>query len=141
MGDVTNNGTQTLTNKTLTSPDINTPDIDGGTIDGATVGATTPSTGKFTEVRINSAAPALFLDDTDGNELFKLSHQGGQSFVSSFGTGSAYGSMTFFRNNEDGGIPALATFKFNTNGDFIVFQDDGSTNLLKTDADQNRVGI
>ena len=49
MGDVTNNGTQTLTNKTLTSPDINTPDIDGGTIDGATVGATTPSTGKFTE--------------------------------------------------------------------------------------------
>ena len=34
-----------------------------------------------------------------------------------------------------------ATFKFSTNGDFIVFQDDGSTNLLKTDADQNRVGI
>ena len=38
-----------------------------------TVGATTPSTGKFTEVRINSASPALFLDDTDGNELFKIS--------------------------------------------------------------------
>ena len=133
--------TLSLNNKTINTPVINSPDINGGTIDGTTVGATTPSTGKFTELRINSAAPALFLDDTDGNELFKLSHQGGQSFVSSFGTGSAYGSMTFFRNNEDGGIPALATFKFNTNGDFIVFQDDGSTNLLKTDADQNRVGI
>mgnify|MGYP003638844029 CR=1 FL=1 len=127
--------------KAYVDAQVGAPDIDGGTIDGATVGATTPSTGKFTEVRINSANPALFLDDTDGNELFKLSHQGGQSFVSSLGSGSDFGSMTFFRNNIDAGIAAKATFKFNANGDFITFKDDGTTNLLKIDASNGRVAI
>ena len=79
------------------------------------------------------------MNDSDGNEQFKISHQGGNSYISSFGSGSDFGAMTFYRNKTP--ADAKATFKFSTNGDFIVFQDDGSTNLLKTDADQNRVGI
>jgi hypothetical protein len=43
-------GTETLTSKTLTSPVINTPNLTGGTINNATVGATTATTGRFTNV-------------------------------------------------------------------------------------------
>jgi hypothetical protein len=42
-------GTETFTNKTLTSPDIN-----GGTIDNATIGATTATTGVFTNLTANT---------------------------------------------------------------------------------------
>ena len=144
---VTKNGTQTLTNKTLTSPDINTPDIDGGTIDGATVGATTPSTGKFTTLSVESDSPVFLLNDTDGTEQFRLSHQGGNSYVSSFGSGTgAYGAATFYRakNNGAGANPGTtntAVLKFNSNGDLIAYAEDGSTSILKIDASHNRVGI
>ena len=103
------------------------------------IGTTTPSTGKFTSLTVLDDNPILLLNDSDGNEQFKISHTGGSSFVSSFGSGSNFGAMTFYRNKTP--IDAKAAFKFNTNGDFIIFQEDGSTNLLKTDADQNRVGI
>lgn len=43
-------GTETLTAKTLTSPVINTPNLTGGTINNATIGATTATTGRFTNV-------------------------------------------------------------------------------------------
>ena len=141
VGDVTNNGTQTLTNKTLTSPDINTPDIDGGTIDGATVGATTPSTGKFTSLFVIDDTPTFVLNDSDGNEQFKISHQGGNSYISSFGSGTDFGATTIFRNNVTTGIDQKAILKCATNGDVRIFQVDGSTDLLRTDADQKRVGI
>ena len=42
-------GTETFTNKTITSPDIN-----GGSVDDATIGATTPSTGVFTNLTANT---------------------------------------------------------------------------------------
>ena len=135
----TASNTLSLNNKTLNTPDINSPDIDGGTVDGVTIGATTPSTGKFTSLTVLDDNPTLLMNDSDGNEQFKISHQGGNSYISSFGSGSDFGAMTFYRNKTP--ADAKATFKFSTNGDFIVFQDDGSTNLLKTDADQNRVGI
>ena len=135
----TASNTLSLNNKTLNTPDINSPDIDGGTVDGATIGATTPSTGKFTSLTVLDDNPTLLMNDSDGNEQFKISHQGGNSYISSFGSGSDFGAMTFYRNKTP--ADAKATFKFSTNGDFIVFQDDGSTNLLKTDADQNRLGI
>ena len=135
----TASNTLSLNNKTLNTPDINSPDIDGGTVDGATIGATTPSTGKFTGLTVLDDNPTLLMNDSDGNEQFKISHQGGNSYISSFGSGSDFGAMTFYRNKTP--ADAKATFKFSTNGDFIVFQDDGSTNLLKTDADQNRLGI
>ena len=131
--------TLSLNNKTLNTPVINSPDINGGTVDGVTIGATTPSTGKFTSLTVLDDSPTLLMNDSDGNEQFKISHQGGNSYISSFGSGSDFGAMTFYRNKTP--ADAKATFKFSTNGDFIVFQDDGSTNLLKTDADQNRVGI
>ena len=135
----TASNTLSLNNKTLNTPVINSPDINGGTVDGATIGAATPSTGKFTGLTVLDDNPTLLMNDSDGNEQFKISHQGGNSYVSSFGSGSDFGAMTFYRNKTP--ADAKATFKFSTNGDFIVFQDDGSTNLLKTDADQNRVGI
>jgi len=135
----TASNTLSLNNKTLNTPAINSPDINGGTVDGATIGATTPSTGKFTSLTVLDDNPILLMNDSDGNEQFKISHQGGNSYISSFGSGSDFGAMTFYRNKTP--ADAKATFKFSTNGDFIVFQDDGSTNLLKTDADQNRVGI
>ena len=138
---VTQTGTQTLTNKTLTSPDINTPDIDGGTIDGATVGATTPSTGKFTSLFVVDDTPTFVLNDSDGNEQFKISHQGGNSYISSFGSGTDFGATTIFRNNVTTGIDQKAILKCATNGDVRIFQVDGSTDLLRTDADQKRVGI
>ena len=135
----TASNTLSLNNKTLNTPAINSPDINGGTVDGATIGAATPSTGKFTSLTVLDDNPILLMNDSDGNEQFKISHQGGNSYISSFGSGSDFGAMTFYRNKTP--ADAKATFKFSTNGDFIVFQDDGSTNLLKTDADQNRVGI
>ena len=136
---VTKNDTQTLTNKTLTSPDINTPDIDGGTIDGTVIGGATPAAGTFSAVNIASGTPTVLLNDTDGNEQFKIVHQGGNSYVSSFGTGSAYGAMTFYRNKTP--ADAKAVFKFNSNGDFIALSDDGTTNILKVSAFEDRVGI
>jgi len=135
----TASNTLSLNNKTLNTPAINSPDINGGTVDGATIGAATPSTGKFTSLTVLDDNPILLMNDSEGNEQFKISHQGGNSYISSFGSGSDFGAMTFYRNKTP--ADAKATFKFSTNGDFIVFQDDGSTNLLKTDADQNRVGI
>ena len=67
--------TDTLTNKTLTSPDINTPDIDGGTIDGtainnSAIGASTPSTGVFTQVDVDNIkinGNIISSTDTNGN--------------------------------------------------------------------------
>ncbi len=53
---ITNNGTQTLTNKTLTAPVIATVDINSGTIDGTTIGVTSPSTGKFTTLECTGNA-------------------------------------------------------------------------------------
>ena len=50
-GLVTVDDPQTITNKTLTAPVIN-----GGTIDGASVGATTPSTGDFTDFTASGTA-------------------------------------------------------------------------------------
>jgi hypothetical protein len=136
---VTKSDTQTLTNKTLTAPDINTPDIDGGTIDGTVIGGATPAAGTFSAVNIASGTPTILLNDTDGNEQFKIVHQGGNSYVSSFGTGSAYGAMTFYRNKTP--ADAKAVFKFNSNGDFIALSDDGTTNVLKVSATNDRVGI
>ena len=63
---VTPTGTQTLTNKTLTSPDIN-----GGTIDGASIGATTASTGRFTQVNI-PAQGDLRLEDASGGQYVAI---------------------------------------------------------------------
>jgi hypothetical protein len=53
---VTLDGVQTLTNKTLTSPTVNTATISGGTINNASVGATTPSTGAFTNFSASGTA-------------------------------------------------------------------------------------
>ena len=136
---VTKSDTQTLTNKTLTAPDINTPDIDGGTIDGTVIGGATPAAGTFSAVNIASDTPTFILNDTDGNEHFKIVHQGGNSYVSSFGTGSAYGAMTFYRNKTP--ADAKAVFKFTSAGDFIALSDDGTTNVLKVNAVTDRVGI
>ena len=47
---VTTSGAATLTNKTLTSPTVSGATLTGGTINNMTVGATTPSTGAFTNV-------------------------------------------------------------------------------------------
>ena len=63
---VTPTGSQTLTNKTLTSPDIN-----GGTIDGASIGATTASTGRFTQVNIPSQGD-LRLEDASGGQYVAI---------------------------------------------------------------------
>ncbi len=105
------------------------------------IGATTASTGRFTSLTVNSAAPTLLMNDSDGAEQFKISHQGGSTYISSFGSGTDFGSMTFYRNNTTVGIDQKAIIKCATNGDFRVFQDDGSTDLLRTDASSNRVGI
>ena len=75
VGDVTLNGTQTLTNKTiafasntltdvasinttqtLTNKTLTSPAITGGTINNTPIGATTPSTGSFTTLTVNGAA-------------------------------------------------------------------------------------
>jgi hypothetical protein len=133
--------TLSLNNKTLNTPVINSPDINGGTVDGATVGAGTPSTGRFTSLFVVDDTPTFILNDSDGNEQFKISHQGGNSYISSFGSGTDFGATTIFRNNVTTGIDQKAVLKCSTNGDVRIFQDDGTTDLLKTDADQNRVGI
>ena len=107
--------TLSLNNKTLNTPVINSPDINGGTVDGATVGATTPSTGKFTSLTVNSATPTFVLNDSDGNEQFKISHQGGNSYISSFGSGTDFGATTIFRNNVTTGIDQKAVLKCSYN--------------------------
>ena len=71
----TQDGTETLTNKTLTTPDINNPDLDGGTVDGSvinnsSIGASTPSTGVFTQVDVDNIkinGNVISSTDTDGN--------------------------------------------------------------------------
>ena len=60
---ISDNATQTLTNKTLTSPDINTPDIDGGAIDGAVIGANTRAAASFTTVNANSTVTGQSFTD------------------------------------------------------------------------------
>lgn len=67
---VTENGTQTLTNKTLTAPvlntaDINNPDLDGGSIDGAVIGANTPAA--ITGTNVTATGDVLIQGDLTVN--------------------------------------------------------------------------
>lgn len=84
---VTIGGTQTLTSKTLTSPAINSATISGGTINNATIGASTPSTGVFsnltTQTNLNltgssavvymtGSGPSIQMQSSTGTCLFQM---------------------------------------------------------------------
>jgi hypothetical protein len=95
---------------------------------------------------VSSTAPALNLNDSDGNEQFRLSTNAGQSKVNARGAGTGYGSLTFYRskNNGVGADPATtdtAVFKYTDTGNFIVYNDDASANALKVTGASGNVGI
>jgi hypothetical protein len=80
VGDVTLNGTQTLTNKTLTSPVINTPtgivkgDVGLGNVDNTSDATKNAATATLTNKTLN-ASSVLFADNTDATKKaqFQLS--------------------------------------------------------------------
>ena len=95
---------------------------------------------------VSSAVPALNLNDSDGNEQFRLSTNAGTSTISTRGTGTGYGQLTFFRSKDNGvgADPATtdtAAFKYTSAGNFIVYNDDASANAFKVTGASGNVGI
>ena len=107
--------TQTLTDKTLTSPAINTATIAGGTINNATIGATTASTGVFTQVDVDNIrldANTVSATDTNGNLTLSPNGTGGVVLSGTNSVTVPVGTVL-----QRPGSPAAGMLRFNDDSD------------------------
>ena len=107
--------TQTLTDKTLTSPAINTATIIGGTINNATIGASTASTGVFTQVdsdNIRLDANTVSVTNTNGNLTLSPNGTGGVILSGTNSVTVPVGTVA-----QRPGAPAAGMLRFNDDSD------------------------
>jgi hypothetical protein len=106
---------QTLTDKTLTSPTINTATIAGGTINNATIGATTASTGVFTQVDVDNLrldANTVSATDTNGGLTVSPNGTGGVTLGGTNSVRVPVGTVA-----QRPGSPAAGMLRFNDDSD------------------------